>query len=154
MNTEPPPFGDPTNIQRENAAAVRKGFAMGCGGCLAIILAAILFGAGIFGIVLYAIRSSDPVQMTLQAANQSAELKEELGEPITMGWFMLGSISTENDHGVADLSLSLAGPDGNADVHVQGEKKEGTWYFSKMEAITPLGKQVDLRKESAVPAIK
>lgn len=149
MNTEPPPFGDPTNIQRENAAAVRKGVAFGCGGCLAIILAGVCFMIAIIGIVFYAIRASDPIQLTLKAAQRSEVVQQELGEPISLGWLVLGNIQTVNNEGTANLSLSLSGPKGDADVQVQGQKKDGVWNFSQMEAVLPSGSRVDLRGKSA-----
>jgi len=144
MNSEPLPFGDPTNIRRENAAAVRKGVAVGCGGCAAIVLVGALFMTGIVFVVLYFMQSSAPAQQTLHAARKSEILRRELGAPLSLSWLVTGSVNTYNDTGSADLSLTVFGPQGEADVLTIGIPDAGGWKYSRMEAMLPSGEKVDL----------
>lgn len=149
MNATPPPFGDPTKVEAENKSAVGKGILFGCGGCLLVIIALMLFVSAIFAVVIYAMRSSDVVQMTLAAAQASPEMKAELGEPMEIGWFITGSVKSNGGNGQADVSLPIAGPSGSATVHVIGSKKTGgVWEFTEMTAVIDgKGKTVDLRQK-------
>lgn len=149
MNASPPPFGDPTKVQSENNAAVRKGLFFGCGGCLLVLIAFVLFFSAIAGVVLYAMRSSEPVELTLGAAQASADMRTVLGEPMTLGWFITGSVNYSGGNGEASLQVPISGPMGSAHVRTLGSKKAGgTWDFSEMTAtIEGTGQTVDLRRK-------
>jgi hypothetical protein len=150
MNTPPPvPFGDPTKVQSENKAAVRKGIFFGCGGCLLVIIAFVLFFSAIVGVVLYSMRSSEPVELTLGAAQASTEMQAAIGEPMTVGWFITGSVNYSGGICEASLQVPISGPMGSASVRTLGSKKVGgTWDFSEMTAtIEGTGKTVDLRRK-------
>jgi Cytochrome oxidase complex assembly protein 1 len=146
MNPPPVPFGDPTQSQRYNRAQTGKGIAFGCGGCAIIVLLVLAFIAGIFLLVFSAIRSSDACTETLAAARANAVLKQELGEPMELGWFITGSVNVKNSHSRADVSLSITGPKDEATVHTVGTRQPGQpWVFTKMNAVTKgSGKIVDL----------
>jgi hypothetical protein len=148
MSTPPPlPFGDPSKIQQENSAAVRKGVAFGCGGCALLAAAVAVFGACIFWFIMSMIRGADASQMSLQAAQSSEVMRRELGEPIALGWLVTGSISITNGNGRADITVPVSGPKGAASIHTVGSKKAGSpWTFSTMKAtIEADGQTVDLR---------
>lgn len=145
MSTERP-FGDPTNIQHENAAAVGKGVAFGCGGCmLAVVL---LFGFCVilsFG-VLYVIGQSGPGDIAFEAAKKSEILREALGEPMEKGWLVNGNVSINNDTGNADLTIPVSGPKGSASVHAVATMVDGVWRFTEVKAtIGGRPEPVDLR---------
>ncbi|TDU70853.1 cytochrome oxidase complex assembly protein 1 [Prosthecobacter fusiformis] len=144
MNTEPPPFGDPTNINRENAAAVKKGVAVGCGGCLAVILLAIGFVASIFFIVMLFMRGADASVESLKRAQNSPQMKEALGEPIQMGWWVMGSFNSTAEEGQANLTIPVSGPRGSASIQTEATKEKGTWNYTRMTAELPTGTTVDL----------
>lgn len=152
MSTERP-FGDPTNIQRENAAAVGKGVAFGCGGCmLAVVLVIGAFVVFAFG-VLYFISQSGPGDMAFEAAKKSEILREALGEPMEKGWFVNGNVSINNNSGKADLTIPVSGPKGSAEMHIIAEMKEGIWHFSEAKAtISGRTDPVDLRPLLKTPA--
>jgi hypothetical protein len=107
-----------------------------CGGCFAGIVYTI------FGIL----RSSDPYIDSLRQAQASPELMAEIGEPIEPGWIITGEVNLNNDDGHANLSYSVSGPLGSADINVVGTKNAGTWTYSQMQArVTKTGTVVDLR---------
>lgn len=148
MNTTPPPpFGDPANIRRENAAAVKKGVAVGCGGCF--LMVALLFAAmaAVVSVAMVFMRSSDVAQETLKRAQNSPVLVQELGSPIEMGWLLSGHISIINDSGTAEMSVPVSGPLGSATIRSHAVKKDGgPWQIEKMETRLPSGATVDLLK--------
>lgn len=144
MNPEPPPFGDPTNINRENAAAVRKGVAVGCGGCFAVVVLGLGLMASLFFIVEIFLRGSDVGKETMKRAQQSPAMQQALGEPMKMGWLVFGSIHVENDSGGANLSIPISGPLGACSVKTVAEKKAGIWEYSRMKATLPSGESIDL----------
>ena len=144
---QPPPFGDPAGIDRDNAKAVRKGVAFGCGGCALVMAIGVLSAVGIMLLVMTILRNSEPCVQSLRAAQSSEVMQSELGEPMHMGWLVTGSISTSNGHGTTDVTVSVVGPAGEASVHTIGTHEDGgPWVFSVMEAtIEKTGEKVDLR---------
>jgi hypothetical protein len=146
MNTPNEPFGDPTKVDRENARSVRKGVLFGCGGCAILAAVGVLAVAGIVAAVFALMRSDETVRITLEAAEKSPVLQREIGEPMTVGWLVTGDINRINDRGNVDLQVPIRGPAGEAKVHTVGERENGSWHFSLMEAtIRATGQKVDLR---------
>ncbi|HEY1081988.1 MAG TPA: cytochrome c oxidase assembly factor Coa1 family protein [Prosthecobacter sp.] len=149
MNSEPPPFGDPTNIRRENAAAVKKGVAVGCGGCAFLIVLGIGFVASIFFGIMLLMRGSDVSQLSLQAAQNSEVLKQELGEPIHMGWFIFGSMRSSSGQGTASLAVPVSGPQEGVTLHTTATQQNGVWHLNSVTTTLPSGKEFSL----PVPAL-
>lgn len=108
----------------------------------------VLLGVAIFALVMSFMNGADACQMSLKAAQESEVMRVELGEPITMGWLVSGSIKINNGDGTADVNVPVSGPKGSASIHTIGTKKDGgPWSFTKMQAtIDSSGKQVDLLK--------
>ena len=148
MNPPPVPFGDPTRVQAENKAAVGKGIAFGCGGCVLLVFVVMAFGACIFAVVMMAMRSTDACGMSLQAAQSSETMKRELGEPMKFGWIVSGSVKITNGQGRANVNVPISGPKGDATVHTVGTKQSNApWVFTEMQAtIKATGQKVDLLK--------
>lgn len=148
MDTPPPvPFGDPTQVQKENRSALGKGLLFGCSGCLLVILALGIFVAAIVGVVMASLRNSEPFQITLDAAKNSAEMRQAVGEPMTIGWIMTGNVKYNGGEGEADVYVPINGPSGSAYVHTVGRKAAGNgWDFSQMTAVVEgTGQTVELR---------
>ncbi|MDZ4288573.1 MAG: cytochrome c oxidase assembly factor Coa1 family protein [Prosthecobacter sp.] len=147
MNTTPPPFGDPAKIDRENSAAVKKGLLFGCGGCAALVMLGAALVAGIFFLVMGVMRSDETCAQTLKAAQESKEMQQELGQPMRMGWFVTGDISTFNGNGTVNVTVPIVGPAGEASVHTMGTREPGgPWVFTRMEAtILKTGRTVKLQ---------
>lgn len=150
MSTQPPPlpFGDPSNIRKEHASAVGKGVLFGCGGCAMAVAAVMLLGSAVALLVMSFMKGADACQMSLKAAQESEVMRMELGEPITMGWFVSGNISMSGGDGSAEVHVPVSGPKGSASIHtVAAKQNSGPWTFTKMQAtIEASGKQVDLLK--------
>ena len=130
----PPPFGDPSAVQRENTSAVGRGVMMGCGGCLALlavpaVLVTILF-VGIFA----SLRMSQPCEDALRAARASSELKKAIGEPMSLGWQVSGSMNIDSGKGGAELRMTVGGPRGTAEIEVRGSLADGIWSYQTLTA--------------------
>lgn len=156
MSATPPPFGDPTNIRRENQAAVSKGIAAGCGGCLTVIALGVFFVVALTATIFYFIRSSDANQETLKRAQSSPALIQQIGEPVQMGWLVMGSVSRQNEKGNADMSIPVTGPKGSARIHTVGVRDANGWRYTKMLATLENGQQIDLlqlpEKQTVTPS--
>ena len=130
----PPPFGDPAQNRQGNSKAVTKGILIGCGGCAGLVVLTLLLGGSIFFFIFSSVRTTEPFQQTLKAAQESSALREALGEPITLGWWFSGSVNWNNGAGTADVRIPLNGPKGSVTVHTIGSKEpSGPWVFSKMQ---------------------
>jgi hypothetical protein len=150
------PFGDPTNIRRENVSAVGKGVAFGCGGCLGLAGIMVIIILVIGGIGLKMFRSSGPCQAALRAAQASPEMREKLGEPMELGWLMTGNISTIHGSGSANLNVLIHGPKGKAGIRVVGKSSAGVWRYEEMTAsVASTGEKLSLLSylESPPPAL-
>ncbi len=104
------------------------------GGIAFIVLVAALFVCGIMLLVFGMMKSSEPYQRAVAAAQASPELQKALGTPIETGWWVSGSINTSGPSGNADLAIPLKGPNGKATVYVVARKSAGEWSYSRIEA--------------------
>jgi hypothetical protein len=121
----------------------------GCclGSLVAIVLAIVVFGVGIVGLITGVskiLKTSEPYQTALARARANDKVVAALGTPIEDG-FPQGSVNTNNDGGDADLHVSLTGPKGKGTLYVVGTRAGGTWTYSKMSVkIAGTDEEIDL----------
>ena len=104
----------------------------GIDGCLRIIgFIVLMFVCGALGLALFTIpmRTSDVAQIALDAARANPQVVQEMGEPIDIGLFITGSISTQGLSGNTNLSIPISGPKKNGMLYVAGIRANGTWQF-------------------------
>jgi hypothetical protein len=118
-------------------------------GCGVAIAGFIAFVAFIIFVVFAAMRSADPYRDAVARAQTDPRVIEALGSPVKPGWFMSGSIKTQNDTGSADISVSVSGPKQSASVAVIGSKQGGRWTYTKMLVTPERGEPIDLLTSSA-----
>lgn len=128
-----------------------KWILIGCG-CLALLGAgAVLFFAlvfgGIFGGVMGAIKNSDAYKMSVELVEKSSEVKEEIGDIKSYGWFPGGSVNVNGGKGDAELSISVTGEKGEGTLETELVKKGGQWKF-KSAVFSGKNKEIDLLKEN------
>lgn len=104
-----------------------------CGGCVA----SIFFG------VSAAMQGSEPYKRGLAEAQDNAEVRELLGEPVEAGYFISGSINLDNDGGDCDMRIPINGPKGSGTVRIRGTRDRGTWEYQEISAEIK-GRTVDL----------
>jgi hypothetical protein len=145
MSTTPPPFGDPTRVNSENARAIGKGIGIGCGGCLAIAALIIAVAVGIVALVFFAIRSNDAVKIAFKRAQDSPEVIQALGQPLEMGWFVTGSTNSTNALSTAKVNVPISGPKGEGTLFIEGTAGEDeVWNFTVMEVGIDGGSRISL----------
>jgi len=121
----------------------------GCclGTILAAVLAVVVFGVSIVGIisgVSKIMKSSEPYQTALTRAKANDKVVAALGTPIDDG-FPSGHVNTNNDSGDADLNVMLTGPKGKGTLYVVGTRSGGKWTYSKMSVkVTGSDEEIDL----------
>lgn len=113
-------------------------------GCGVLVVGAVSFVAFIVFVVFAAMRSADPYKDGLQRAQHDPRVIEALGSPVEPGWFMSGSIKTENREGSANVSIPLHGPRGKASLYVVGTKHHGRWSYTEMTVTPEKGPEIDL----------
>ncbi len=129
----PPPFGDPSRVQSENAAAIKKGIGCSCGGCAALAASFVFLFVLIFSVVMYFIRNSDGVEAAVKLAKENAALVEMLGEPIEIGWLVNGSIQGAGVGAKVEVNIPLTGPKGAGTLMAQGYREtEQKWRFTML----------------------
>ena len=130
-----------------------KWILIGCG-CLALFVAgsvlffALVFG-GIFGGVIGAVKNSDAYKMSVELAEKNSEVKEDIGNIKSYGWFPGGSVNIKGSSGEAKLSISLTGEKGEGTLETELVKKGGQWNFtSAIFYLKNSDKEIDLLKEN------
>lgn len=94
-------------------------------GCLVPVSICDGFVVLILTIVMTAIKSSDPYQDRLDSALADDRVATAIGEPISDGMWINGSIEVDGSTGSANLAIPLSGPKGSATLHVVAEKEAG-----------------------------
>jgi Cytochrome oxidase complex assembly protein 1 len=114
-------------------------------GCLAPIVAVV--GCVMVSViaVFAMLRSSEPYIRSLAAVSGDAQVRAELGEPITPGTFVTGNINVSTNGGHADVFYSISGPKGDGSVHAVADKRNGSWVFSSNHVVlNPTNQEIDV----------
>ena len=80
-------------------------------------------------------RRSGAYQQAVAAARADATVVETLGTPIEEGFFIAGEIHVTRHGGYANLSIPIAGPNGDATIYVEAEKSGDDWSFRSLEVV-------------------
>lgn len=124
------------------------GLGLGCG--IAAIVVGLLSCAGILVvpvvIAFSMLRSSETYQLPIKVANASPEVEKVLGNPVEGGFPTNSNISFDNDHGNAELTFSVSGPDGSGTMHVEATRDDGEWHYDKVKLKTSQG-TIDLTQQ-------
>ncbi len=134
------------------AAAPRQQGRRGClwiaipAGCVVILLVCGGFGAALFFGVMAALKNSEPYQRAIDLAQANPEVRQTLGEEITPGWAISGSINVSNDQGDVDMTIPLSGSQGSGQVRIRGRKANGRWNYDQIEFTDSAGNTIDLNE--------
>lgn len=115
----------------------KKWWVYGCGGCLGVV---VVLGASVMAFIVFvvmaSIKSTEAYAEAKQAALNSPQLKQAIGEPIEEGFMLMGSVSNTNGNKAIDFAMPVSGPNGTASVVVKGTKPAGAaaWEYSVFEA--------------------
>ena len=123
-------------------------------GCGVALVALIAFVGVVFSMVVAMMRSSGPYKDAMRLAAADARVQQALGTPLEPGWFVSGSIHTENESGDVNLSIPIRGPKGKAHIQVVGTRQNSRWTYSAMTVTPEKGEPIDLlnaESESTAP---
>jgi hypothetical protein len=109
-------------------------------GCLTLLAAFAGLLLLIFALAFGSLRSSEPYQQSVATALASPEVRELLGEPIEVGWFLSGTIHTAGAGGSAELAIPLAGPKGSGTLYVEAKKAAGEWRIELLRLVMADGR--------------
>ena len=102
------------------------------GGCLVLIVIAVLgVGSLIFG-VSKMFTSSTPYKYAMEQATSNEDLKVIIGSPIETDGIMQGNINLNGDDGEADFRIPIKGSKGNGRIVVVATKDYGKWTYEKL----------------------
>lgn len=102
-------------------------------GCLGLVLCGVALVAAIVSIAMGAVRSSEPFQAAVARAKADPAAVEALGEPVSVGWLVTGSINVSGPSGSADFAIPLRGPRGKGTLYVVAGKEAGRWEYRVLE---------------------
>jgi len=101
-----------------------------------VVVLALGFGLFLWGTLRFVsqiFRLSEPYQAAVQKVEQSALVAKRLGEPIRIGNFASGEVSTSNSTGHARLSIPISGPLGKGCIIVVAQKFGRRWVYHLIE---------------------
>jgi len=119
----------------------------------AAFLCMILFVGGIITLLMGAMRGSDVAKEAVARAQVNPIVIQRLGNPISEGWFVGGSINVQPGSGDANLSVPISGPKGKGTVYVTAQKSAGTWSYNQMlAAVEGSSEKIDLLASATAAA--
>jgi hypothetical protein len=89
------------------------------------------------GSIMMTLKQSEAYQLSFSEIQRNEEVKASLGEPITSGIFVSGSISTSGPDGKASLQYSLTGPKSDGKAFVYATKHAGRWTLAQVVVDVP-----------------
>ena len=102
------------------------------GGCLTLIVLAVLgIGALFFGVTSM-LKSSTPYEYAIKEAFNNEHVVSVLGKPIKTNGIVSGNISLKNDDGEANFKIPIVGSNGNASIVVIAHKTSGKWIYETL----------------------
>lgn len=118
------------------------------GGCLTLIVLAVMGIGTLFVGVSKMFTSSAPYEYALSEASNNAEVIAVFGEPIESDGIISGNISLKNNDGEADFSIPIKGPNGVGSITVVGTKTDGEWTYKLLYVtIKETQEQINLLKK-------
>lgn len=107
-------------------------------GCLGLIILAAALAAGVFFFVVSAVKSSDVYRRALERAKADPAVVAELGEPISDGWLVRGTVETSGRYGHAKFQIPISGPKNSGTVYADALKvrdlyENDDWNFQTLE---------------------
>jgi len=155
MDTPPPipsPVLPPASPAPSQTSSGGKWVLIGCGGCLTLVILGVLLLAGFFWTVMGAIKGADVYQVAFERAQQSPQVQEALGTPMTTGWMFEGSINYVNGAGSAHFKVPLSGPKAEGSLVVEADKNASEpWHYSVLEVRVDGREAIDLKTTTEPP---
>lgn len=112
-------------------------------GCIVVFLLFVIGCTAIFFVAETAVKSTDLYKGARDRAVNDPRVIAAIG-PSHAGWWVTGSVSTNEDEGSGNVRFPLEGTKGDATVRATATKRGETWEFSRIEVIPDHGAPIDL----------
>lgn len=99
------------------------------GGCLSIIIFAIILAGAMFAGINSLFENSTPYKEAMSTLKSNPEVIALLGEPIEIDGEIKGGLNIQNDGGNATFEIPVKGPKEKALYSVVAQKINGEWSY-------------------------
>ncbi len=120
-------------IQHKNWFSRNWKWAVPTGGCLLIIIAAVVFAGSLFMGISSIFKESTPYKEAITLLKENQEAKEALGSPIEVSGMTKGGINITNNEGNANFDIPVEGSKNSGILHVVAQKTSGEWRYQILE---------------------
>lgn len=97
----------------------------------AVVLVLVLL-AGAIWTLSFERRIQEPVRLAAHTARSSAEVRDVIGEPVSVVRFTKGSLSAKGCNGNADLTIQVYGPRGRGTLLEWAQEDAGKWHLCSL----------------------
>ena len=105
----------------------------------------VLFVAGVLVLVEVAFQNSEVSKQAAAIARGNPQVRQLLGEPITVGRIILGNIHINGSAGHAELAIPISGPKGKGVIHAVANERAEVWRFAFLQVdVDGQGEPIDL----------
>ena len=127
MNAAPPPLpaAEPTARPRRRRWIYPLGVALG-------LSAVFVFYASTTFLRFASWRELEPYRDALRRVRADPTTSAALGAPIEEGWYIRGSVQSLETGGLADFSVPVSGPKGDARVKIVAWFQDGVWRYERI----------------------
>jgi hypothetical protein len=146
MTPPPAPGGQPAPAQKTGCGKIA------CIGCSILSALGVIAVFILVFFVFRLIKSSDVYKEARDRATTDPRVIAVLGEPITTGFWVSGSVKINNDQGTANIDFPISGPKGSARVHAEATRDERAWHYNVLRVKPESGPAIDLAEPEAPPA--
>jgi len=99
------------------------------------VVLALVMSLSLGALVVVIMRSSGAVDVAVQQIENSDEAVALIGEPVSVGWLIDGSVSG-GPAGRASLLIPVSGPNGSATAQLEAAKADGQWTVLELILVT------------------
>lgn len=137
----PPQPGDPLQPGEKKKSSCCM---FGLIGCAVILVIGGLVLGGLVYFVFGLIKSTEVYKQAFRRAATNPEVIARLGQPIERGWWVMGSVTVNDQSGSARFSFPIEGPKDKGTVNVEATRDRDRWLFSVLRVKPDRSGEIDL----------
>lgn len=122
-------------------------WALPVGGCLTLIIGAIILFTSIYFGVTNIMEDSQPYEYAFELINQDEELLDILGSPIEKDGMVQGNINWKNGTKSAKMTIPVAGTKATGKLYINASGKDDDWIYHEIRVEVD-EQEFDFLKES------
>ncbi|KPM32883.1 Hypothetical protein I595_1310 [Croceitalea dokdonensis DOKDO 023] len=107
-------------------------WALPVGGCLGIIIFAVVLFTSIYFGVTKIMEESEPYVEAFALIHEDEALLQVMGSPITRDGAVQGSINNKNGNKTAQMTIPIAGPDASGTLYVDAYGRGEIWKYHEI----------------------